>query len=445
MMILVRNPATKGDLYESPLAENMRLYARRFSARSEDPPAYRFTAPADGKYQLLVASRASDSVFGARHSYAVHISRDEQDFRLVALSAEVAVPDAPVVPAGGRAGFTVLVDRDNGFAGEIELSVEGLPPGVTCPPQVLAGNVRQATLVLSAAADADAWAGEVQVKGTATLAGNKVTREARPAGITWPVQPNANIVTVSRLERSTWLAVRGKAPFTLEPSIDKAHVFTGDRATVKVKVNRHLPELKNPLQLTLMQDQQRQGAELPNNLRFNNNQPINVPPAQGEASINVTVGGDVPPGVYNVVFRGQTQVPASRDPKRKQRQNTFVVQPSAPLRLEVVPKTLATLSLSTAAATVKIAGQEELTVRIKRRYNYEGEFKVQLVLPPGVKGVEAAEVTIPAGKDEAKLVLRAAADATPGNRANLLVRATALYKGQVPTPHEAKLNVNVVK
>src|SRR5204862_2036513 len=135
MMILVRNPATKSEMYESPLIDNMQRYSRKFFSRSEDPPAYRFTAPADGKYQLLVASRAGDTLFGPRHTYSVRISRDEPDFQLVALGGTEASPDAVIVPAGGNDALNVLAHRIGEFAGDIELSVEGLPAGVTCPPQ----------------------------------------------------------------------------------------------------------------------------------------------------------------------------------------------------------------------------------------------------------------------------------------------------------------------
>ena len=37
------------------------------------------------------------------------------------------------------------------------------------------------------------------------------------------------------------------------------------------------------------------------------------------------------------------------------------------------------------------------------------------------------------------------ADAAPGNRPDLIVRATAMQNGNVPTPHDTKLAVNVVK
>jgi hypothetical protein len=65
-------------------------------------------------------------------------------------------------------------------------------------------------------------------------------------------------------------------------------------------------------------------------------------------------------------------------------------------------------------------------------------------LPPNVSGVQADEVVIPAGKDEAKLVLRVPAGTNPGGRGNLVVRGTAVF-GKTPVVHEAKINVNVVK
>jgi hypothetical protein len=83
---------------------------------------------------------------------------------------------------------------------------------------------------------------------------------------------------------------------------------------------------------------------------------------------------------------------------------------------------------------------------VTRQHDYAGEFKVQLVLPPNLKGITAADAVIPAGKDEVKLVLQVAAEAAPGPRNELIVRATAMLNGNVSTVQESpKFNVNVVK
>jgi hypothetical protein len=117
---------------------------------------------------------------------------------------------------------------------------------------------------------------------------------------------------------------------------------------------------------------------------------------------------------------------------------------STPVSITVMPKSLANLTVANAQPTVKIGSEAKLTVRVARQFKYDGEFKVQLVPPQGVQGVEAAEVTIPAGKDEVDLVIRVPAAAAVGNRQNLVVRATASFN-KTPVVHETKISVNVVK
>ena len=57
----------------------------------------------------------------------------------------------------------------------------------------------------------------------------------------------------------------------------------------------------------------------------------------------------------------------------------------------------------------------------------------------------ADPLTIAAGANEAKLMLKVPADAPPGPRQNIILRATALVAGTVTLTHETKINVNVVK
>ena len=97
-------------------------------------------------------------------------------------------------------------------------------------------------------------------------------------------------------------------------------------------------------------------------------------------------------------------------------------------------------------ANAKLGTQAKVVVKVNRLFDYPGEFKVELVLPPNTKGVSAPEVTIPAGKDEAELVITIDSDAgSVGNKAGLLVRATAMFNGSVPVKHEAKFAINVQK
>src|SRR5438093_8742479 len=131
-----------------------------------------------------------------------------------------------------------MIWRLDGFNGEIRLTAEGLPKGVTCPPQTVGSGQRFGSLVLTAAPDAPAWTGTISVQGTATIAGKEVVREARPATITWPV-PQPNIPTISRLDRTLVLAVPDKAPYSLTAGLDAVTVAAGPTATIPLKIARH--------------------------------------------------------------------------------------------------------------------------------------------------------------------------------------------------------------
>ncbi len=78
-------------------------------------------------------------------------------------------------------------------------------------------------------------------------------------------------------------------------------------------------------------------------------------------------------------------------------------------------------------------------------YDYSGEFKVKVVLPKTAKGVTVDDVTIPAGKDEAKVTLKVTGDATPGSLSNVLVQATGMIEGKIAITTEAKFRTTIDK
>jgi len=421
----------KGDLKESE--DNQDGLSFKFYSRSEDPQAYYFVAPADGKYHLLVSSRLADTVAGPRHFYRVRITPPQPDFHLVALATGVHRPSGTTVLAGGQQALTIFALRQDSFAGAIHLRVEGLPPGVTASPQTIGNNLRETSLVLSAANGAAVWTGPLKVFGTARIGGKEVVREARSGSLVWPIPPGQNVLPPCRVDRGILLAVRPGAPYSLAVTLDKPALVQGQQGMLKVKLTRISPDSKTPLTV------QPSPAELPPGLSINT---ITIAPNATEGTLPINVSPNVPPGAYNIVLRTETQMPYSKDATAKQKPNTLVVLPSTPVTLTILPKALATLALSTPNVTVKTGKEAEVMVRVNRLYDYNGEFKVQVVLPPGAQGVQIGETIIPAGKDEAKLVVKAGA--MPVNLPNLIVRATALYQGHATT-HEVKLNVNVVK
>jgi hypothetical protein len=408
----------------------------QFFSRTFDPPRYRFTASADGDYQILVSSRDAYVQSGPRHGYQLRITPEQPDFRLITMppanvlpqQQQPALPGGTVVGQHGNQALQVFVWRRDGFNGDIELTGKDLPPGVTVAPQVLTAAQKTGILVLSAAADARAWTGPIRVIGTAKVRGQTLVREARPATITWSV-PQINIPAVSRLDRSLVLAVRDQAPFTLEAIQSKFTALPGDRITVPLKLSRNWPSVKGPVQVTAL--------ALPPALTFQNLTLAPGKDASTKAAVSVKTAAA--PGMYTLVLNGQVQGVQQKGGRRVNPGGIF--QPSTPISITVLPKQLAKLTVTPASAKLEPGTETTLLVKVSRLYEFDGPFAVRLV---DAKGLSAEEVKIPAGRNEVKLILSAAPDMPVGNHPNVVIRATADFQGHVIV-HEAKLGVNVVK
>jgi hypothetical protein len=105
---------------------------------------------------------------------------------------------------------------------------------------------------------------------------------------------------------------------------------------------------------------------------------------------------------------------------------------------------VAELSLPEPSVQVKAGGEKELVVKLNRLHGYKGELKLSLVRPQNLQTVTAAEVTVPADAVEAKLVLKAAANAPEASSGEFKVRAVATLNN-VNFTHEIGLTVAVVK
>jgi hypothetical protein len=405
------------------------LHPQQFFTRTEDPAHYRFTAQEEGTYLLQVTSREADIQAGPRHLYAVRIAPERPDFRLIIMPPSTNQPEGTVLPRRGAEVYTVLVWAQDGFNGEVRLSAAGLPPGVTCPPQIIPAGVRQGSLVVTATPDAEPWAGFFTVTGTATVGEKELVREARPATIVWPVQQNTT--ALARLDRGLALAVREPGPFRLLPTKETFTAAPGAKLSVALKVER-AGDFKAPLQVTLL--------NFPSNfINFNNNQPLNISAAEATGTLDVR--SNVPPGTYTLVFRGSTAVQG-----RNQRNPTGIALPSIPLTLVVARPTLGevTVSISPEQLALQPGATGELTVKVKRRGGGSAPLQVQLVPPPGIDFFRAEGVTIQADQDQVKFPVRASSRTKPGTYADVGVRVSAAGRGEGPAPSkDAKFTVKV--
>jgi hypothetical protein len=311
-------------------AETMAPY---FSARTDDPPRFRFVAPGDSTYYLKISSRAAFTDASPRHRYLVRLGADDPNFHVIAMPFATLSPDSAALGQFGSYAFNVFVWRLGGFTGDITVTADKLPAGLSVRPQVLSNGQKQAALVVSAAADAPPYDGAISVMASATIDGKKRTRAVRAAGIVWPV-PQQNILTVTRLDRELVVAVRDQAPYSLVPGVEKLAITQGEKISVPVKLQTHWADFKGNVQLT--------AAALPPGLNL---QPLTLTPGKESAVavFEAKGGAALAPGNYSLVLRGQTQPinPKGGGAAMQKGGPMNYVQATPPIELTVTAKTKA--------------------------------------------------------------------------------------------------------
>jgi hypothetical protein len=294
------------------------LSPNQFYTKSDDPARYRFVAPADGTYRVMVSSREAATQFGVRDQYVLRVAQPNPEFRLAVMPVAANFPDAGTLPKGGTVLFNVYVWRFDGFDDPIVLTAENLPRGVTCPPQTIGARQTRGVLVLTADPETAAdWAGFVTIKG----AMGQHSATARPFSVTWPVpglnpnQPPQNVPMLTRMDRGPGLAlaVRGEAPFRLTPAADEPiEVKAGAKVEVTLKVDRK-DGFKDAVQLF---------SATPN---FGPRQQGNNPPQpvgtvagdKHEVKLSLDVQPNTPPGTYSLVLTGRSGAPQPKGGNRQ--------------------------------------------------------------------------------------------------------------------------------
>jgi hypothetical protein len=192
-----------------------------------------WAAPANGRY--IVEVRDVHQRGGPAFVYFLKVTRSEPAFTLETDT------DKTLLAPGMASVIFARVTRKNGFAGEVELAVDGLPPGITAHCGRLLAAGKDGCIILQAAPDAKQAAANLRITGSATLtdAGGKsrtLTVMARPlqevympggGRFHWPVEMH----TVSVGDPLDLRAVKiSPTAITLKPGEAKKVEVTLERA-----------------------------------------------------------------------------------------------------------------------------------------------------------------------------------------------------------------------
>ena len=127
-----------------------------------------FAPPADGDY--VVQLRDLNSKGGDAWVYCLEIDHAKPDFSLR------CDPGKAMIGPGSATAWYIQVARTNGFAGPVEVALDGLPPGVTASPLTIPPEMTQGLIVLTASATVKPDAAIVRVVGKAKIDGQTAER-----------------------------------------------------------------------------------------------------------------------------------------------------------------------------------------------------------------------------------------------------------------------------
>lgn len=283
---------------------------------TSDDPSYKLAVAKDGTYRVKVRDLFGDTRRDPRFVYRLIIRKPTPDFRIAVF------PDIPVAPPnpnlsnldslsirkGGTALLRAIISRQDEFEGEIQLSIEGLPNGVTCSGAVVDKKVNTAALVIQATDGVAAWQGPIRVIAKAKVTEQQeVTRPARFGTIKWGTQNRQADPPKFRPSRDLTLVINDKEVEPAAIQIGDGNVVTtslGGKVTLPVTITRR-GEWKTPIKLT------RAGTPdqmVPKDMNLDNNT------NNGNFELEL-FRQDVPLGTYTFYMRAEGNVSYERNPQ----------------------------------------------------------------------------------------------------------------------------------
>lgn len=202
----------------------------------------------DGTYRLHMRDLFGGTRSDPANIYRMVIRKQSPDFALVgwALHMNLRNGDRNALskPVALRGGTTMAIEilrvgRD-GFGEEVELSMEGLPEGVSAAGITMKSGQARGLMLITADADAPRGFSNATIYGKSMISGKEVIRKVHMASMKWPVPDASQEIPAPRLQADFPVSVCGSelAPFTISSEQDTFEVGVGEQLTIPLKHDR---------------------------------------------------------------------------------------------------------------------------------------------------------------------------------------------------------------
>jgi len=217
-----------------------------YDAGSADPLG-KLQIPEDGTYHLQIRDLFGGTRAEPRHTYSLILRKAVPDFTLVAWALHMelrngdrAALSKPVaLRSGATMAFDVVAIRRDGFDGEIQLSMNDLPKGITATGLRIPPGKSTGSLLLTAAEDAPRSLALARIRGHASINGTDVTHECPVASMIWPIRDASSETPVPRLMADFPVSTGAAevAPLTIAPAETRVwEAGPTDKLTIPLKL-----------------------------------------------------------------------------------------------------------------------------------------------------------------------------------------------------------------
>jgi hypothetical protein len=353
---------------------------------------------------------------GARFAYRLSITELSPD------SFTLRLPlDTVNIERGAESKLKIGIDRSSGFQGEVELSVEGLPEGVTAEPVKIVKNRQDAQLLIKVSETAKPNATELRIVGKTVDIEPEVKREAAFAASAGD-QPVAGLT----------LGVAIKTPFKIFSPFETRYASRGTTYTRHYQIDRG--DYEGPIEIEGADRQVR-------HLQGVTGQKVIVP--AGESEFDYTVS--LPPWMEigrtsRFCLMGSAFVTDKSGTKHRvsfssHAQDDQVIMLVDPVRIS--------LQLPASTYVVRRGESIEIPVKVQRGTGLAGDVQIHVSAPAHIKGWSAKPFVVAANDDSGLLKIHVDEKSNSVFNAPLLVNAVLKDTAGKPIRTEFRIHIRL--
>ncbi|WP_165073507.1 peptidase [Paludisphaera rhizosphaerae] len=375
---------------------------------SNGPDSYiRQTLPDDGEYVVSIVDQLKKG--GPDYIYRIEVTTPEPSLTVSTPAEQIMLGTgvmAVSVPKGGRQAILIQGSRTD-FGGEVQFSIDGLPPGVEVEIPPLAASQALVPILFKAKPDAAPAGALVEVVGKSVDPNVKVKSHFDTLSA-FVLAPNNNgIIMWSRSVDRLAVAATEESPFALEIVQPKAPLVRSGQMGLKVRAIRK-PDFKAAIAVSLPWNPPGVGS----------GGGIAIPEGQDEAVIPINADGNAELRTWKIVVNGTGTGPGGPVMVSSQLADLTIAAPYVGLAFQ--------------NASVEQGKETDMAVTVSKNVDFPGEASVTLIGLPNKATTDAKKIT----KDSTDLTFHIKTDpASPvGKHANLFCQVVVTQDGE-PITH----------